>query len=119
DLPEREGSRGDADDRQSEEKPRLGERRERSFPAGAHAFEARSGIERGGHRKEASEAEEVGERDDIAAEGQRRRSGAERDQQPGREQSRKGDNRAGTKDPSRGAAVDGALLKEFPSIEVR
>ncbi len=63
-----------------EEQRRLGQRGEEGLAAGAHALEARTGVQRGGHREEPHQPQQVGEQQKSPGKASERRDAAQRQQ---------------------------------------
>ena len=105
--------------RQPEEQRRLGQRRERSLAAGAHALEAEPVSSAASDGDEAHQPQQVGEQQEVARE-RERRPGPRRAAAIARQASGRGqpDHRAGAEDPGRGAAVDRPFAQQLREVVV-
>ena len=102
---------GPAHGRDAEQERRLGEGAEQHLAAGPHSLERRSGVQRGQHREQPRQPQQVDEQQEIAAERNEGGGPADRDQQQRRQYGGQPDHRPGPEDPSCRAAVDRAFVQ--------
>jgi len=81
-------------------------------------LEAGASVERSGHGEEAAESEQIGEEDDIARKSQGAVAAPSGGEKPCRQRGGQGHDGTGAEQPSRGAAVNRALVQKLPQIEV-
>jgi len=101
-----------------EHQDRLGQRREMNLPAGAHALEARSGVQGADHSEKSQQAQEVGQQYQIAGEGDDGPGSTDRKQQQRRRHGRQPDDRSQSENRCCRPAVYRALTKQPEQVEI-
>ena len=103
---------------EAQEQRRFGKRGERHFATGAHPLEARAGVEPPQHQHEASQRQQVGERDEIAREAHQRATPIERHDRRCEQRRRHDDDRGQAEHPRGRRAVDGPLSKQLAQVPI-